>query len=181
MAAYLMTKILNTIEAGFNRFIGFLIALVAASIGLFAVLIPLNLLLIKMHWGALGWLNEAVEYALYVGVFLGAPWVLQQGAHVRVDLFYSALPIKYGVHLERLLDTIGVVLCLTLFVYGVRGGLWEFEDGTLPDKNLRIANWYMLLVFSISFLMMAVEFLFRMRRAGTIVEEDSSSSTKAAF
>ena len=55
----------------------------AVSIGLIAVLIPLNLLLIKMQWGSIWWLYEAVEYALYVGVFIGAPWVLRQGAHVR--------------------------------------------------------------------------------------------------
>ena len=63
---------LDKLESGFNRFLGFLIALVAASIGLFAVLIPVNLLLIKAQWGAIWWLHEAVEYALYVGVFIGA-------------------------------------------------------------------------------------------------------------
>ena len=176
-----MMNFLNILEAGFNWLIRFLIALVAASIGLFAILIPLNLLLIKMHWGAIWWLNEAVEYALYVGVFIGAPWVLQQGAHVRVDVFASALPTKYAILLERLIDSIGVGLCMVLCIYGLRGALWEFEDGTLPDKDLRIANWYMLAVFSISFFLLALEFMFRIRRANTIVAEESANPTKAAF
>ena len=66
--------------------------LVAVSIGLIAVLIPLNLFLVTLKWGSFPWLFEAVEYALYVGVFIGAPWVLRQGAHIRVDVVTAALP-----------------------------------------------------------------------------------------
>ncbi len=176
-----MALILEVTEAGFNRFLRFLIALVAASIGLFAVLIPLNLLLIKANWGAIWWLHEAVEYALYVGIFIGAPWVLQQGAHVRVDVFSSALPHGIAVQLERLLDCFGAGLCGLLCYYGARAALWEFEDGTLPDKDLRIANWYMLAVFAASFFLLMVEFLFRLRRARTIVDEDTTKSMKASF
>ena len=176
-----MRSILEATEAGFNRFLRFLISIVAASIGLFAVLIPLNLLLIKTNLGAIWWLHEAVEYALYVGVFIGAPWVMQQGAHVRVDVFASALPQRAAVQLERLLDCFGVGLCGLLCFYGARAAIWEFEDGTLPDKDLRIANWYMLAVFTISFFLLAVEFLFRLRRAHGIIDDDASTSVKASF
>ncbi len=160
-----MANFLDLAEAGFARLTGFLIALVAGSIGLFAVLIPVNLLVIKMQWGAIWWLNEAVEYALYVGVFIGAPWVLRQGAHVRVDVFAAALPARLAVHLERLLNVLGAALCIVLFVYGTRATVLEFEDATLPDKDLRIDNWYMMAVFSFSFLLLALEFGFRLRRA----------------
>jgi len=176
-----MTNFLNMAESGFNRFIWFLIALVAVSIGLFAILIPFNLLLIKMQWGALWWLYEAVEYTLYVGVFLGAPWVLQQGAHVRIDVVASALPAKAAVQLERLVDLFGAGLCAVLCFYGARAMIWEFIDGTLPDKDLRIANWYMMAVFAFSFFLLAIEFLFRIRRASAIVKEGATSVTKAAF
>ncbi len=179
-----MKTLLDRVESGFNRLLKLLIALVAISIGLFAVLIPFNLLLIKTQMGSIWWLSEAIEYSLYVGVFIGAPWVLQQNAHVRVDLFASALPTHLAVHLERLLNVFGVGLCLLLCSYGVRAGLWEFADGTLPDKDLRIANWYMLAVFSVSFFLMAVEFLFRIRRSGQsdmTADEVVSSSSSSAF
>lgn len=164
-----MNKFIETAEIGFNRFLKILISLVAGSIGLFAVLIPLNLALIKSHTGSIWWLNEAIEYTLYVGVFIGAPWVLQQGAHVKIDILASALPPRMAVQFERLLDAAGVGLCGLLCFYAVRAALWEFEDGTLPDKDLRIANWYMLAVFAFSFFLMAVEFLFRIYRARSIV------------
>ena len=139
--------------------------LVAASIGLIALLVPLNLLLIKMRWGSMWWLYEAVEYTLYVGVFIGAPWVLRQGAHVRVDVVTSALPRAIARRLERALDLAGASLCLLLCYYGTRSALLEYADGTLPDKDLRIDNWYMMTVFAVSFLLLAVEFLMRLWRA----------------
>lgn len=157
---------LDTFETGFNRLLAFLAALVAASIGLIALLIPLNLLLLKLQWGSMWWLYEAVEYSLYVGVFIGAPWVLQQGAHVRVDVLVSALPKDAAKKLERVLNLVGSALCALLCYYGIRAALSEFEDGTLPDKDLRIANWMMIAVFAGSFALLAIEFLLRIRRAG---------------
>ena len=78
-------------EAGFNRLTLYQAYLVALSIGLIAVLIPLNLFLIKTQLGSIWWLYEGVEYSLYFGVFIGAPWVLNQGAHVRVDVLTASL------------------------------------------------------------------------------------------
>ena len=172
---------LHSAEAAFNFVIKALMVLVAISIAFFAVMIPVNLLLIKMQWGAIWWLHEAIEYALYVGVFLGAPAVLQQGAHVRVDFITANLSPSTSAKLERFVDAVGAIICAVLCIYGIRAALWEFEDGTLPDKDLRIANWIMLMVFSASFLMLTIEFLFRFRRADTIVTEESQDPTKAAF
>ena len=163
---------IDAFEAAFARFVEWLAVLVAVSVGLFAVLIPLNLFLVKVEWGTLPWLFEAVEYALYTGVFIGAPWVLRQGAHVRVDVVTSALPRPVAARLEKVLDVAGVLLCLLLFVYGLRLTLLEYADGTLPDKDLRIDNWYMMAVFAFSFLLLAIEFALRFRRAPDALEED---------
>ncbi|MDA1098801.1 MAG: TRAP transporter small permease [Proteobacteria bacterium] len=160
-----MRRRIDAFETGFNQVTFFLAALVAISIGLIALLIPLNLLLTRMQWGNIWWLYEAVEYALYVGVFIGAPWVLHNGAHVRVDVIVAALPRRQAIRLEQGVDMAGALLCLLLCVYGARATLSEFADGTLPDKDLRIANWYMLAVFAGSFFLLAIEFLLRMRRA----------------
>jgi len=176
-----MTSFINRFELSYNRLTAFLIALVAISIGLFAVLIPVNLLLVKMQWGSLWWLNETIEYLLYFGVFLGAPWVLQQGAHVRVDVVSSYLSSKKAVRLERMVDIAGFALCMFLFVYGLRGLMMEWEDGTMPDKTVSIANWIILAFFAFSFFMLALEFLFRLRRTKALVEEDHEHSTKAGF
>lgn len=168
-------------DAGFNRFIIFLAALVAISIGLIAVLIPLNLFLIKFELGSMWWLYEGVEYTLYVGVFIGAPWVLRQGAHVRVDVLVTALPRWLADRLERGLDVAGAALCLLLCYYGLRATFVEYEDGTLPDKDLRIANFYMTAVFAFSFLTLAIEFVLRFLRAGKIAADAAAARSKAGF
>jgi TRAP-type C4-dicarboxylate transport system permease small subunit len=171
-----VTAFLDTVERGFSGFLGALIGVVALSIGLIAFAIPLNLLLVKMHWGNLWWLHEAIEYALYVGVFIGAPWVLQQGAHVRVDILLSNLPKKAAVWLERFVDVSGLGLCLALCYYGIRMCISEFQDGTLPDKDLRIPTGYMMMVFASSFFLLGVEFALRLRRRaqGTLSEQAPS-------
>lgn len=172
-------KFLDKLESAFHGLTGLLIALVAVSIGLFAVSIPLNLLLIKLQLGVIDWLHEGIEYALYVGVFLGAPWVLQQGAHVKVDLFSASLGPAAAVVLERIVDCLGALICAVLCVYGFRAMLLEYEDGTLPDKDLVIANWYMMAVFAFSFLLLTIEFLFRIRRASQIVAEHDAGKPHA--
>jgi len=171
-----MRNVIDYFEAGFNRLLFLLAALVAASIGIVAVLIPLNLLIIKMNWGGIWWLYEAVEYSLYVGIFIGAPWVLQQGAHVRVDVIVTALPQRMAARLEQFVDVAGVGLCLLLCYYGYRAMMSEYEDGTLPDKDLRIANWIMMAVFAFSFLLLAIEFVFRIRRARELVAGGRSTA-----
>lgn len=176
-----MRRLIDRFEAGFERLLVLLAALVAASIGLVAVLIPLNLLLIKLQWGGLWWLYEAAEYGLYVGVFIGAPWVLHQGAHVRVDVVVSALPRHLAVRLEQFVDLAGLSLCLLLAYYGVRAAISEYQDGTLPDKDLRIANWYMLVVFAGAFVLLAIEFTLRLRRAHHIVAEEEAATSKSGF
>lgn len=176
-----MGNFISSFETVFNRLTHFFISLVAISIGLIALLIPLNLFLIKSHLGAIWWLYEGVEYALFFSVFLGAPWVLQQGAHVRVDVFTAALPTDLAAKMEQALDIAGSILCWILVFYGLRGAMMEYEDGTLPDKDLRIYNWIILSVFAFSFFMLAIEFLLRFRRAREIIEEEKSAAIETRF
>lgn len=172
-----MARYLDAIDTYFGRLFDFLIALVAGSIGIIAILIPFNLLLIKMNFGALWWLHEAIEYVLYIGVFVGAPWVLRQGAHVKADVISGSLPPSLSVPLEHVINLLGAGICLALCIYGFRGMIWEFQDNTYPPKDLRIANWYMLAVFSFSFFLLAIEFLFRLFRKDGL-ETDHFNSTE---
>ncbi|MAF48494.1 MAG: TRAP transporter small permease subunit [Rhodospirillales bacterium] len=159
-----MNSSLDTFEYGFIRLTQFFAALVAISIGLMAVFIPFNLFIIKAHIGSIWWLNGSIEYALYFGVFAGAPWVLQQGAHVRVDVMTTALPESASQKLDTFINFFGAALCILLCVYGVRAGISEFIDDTMPDKDLRIANWIVVSFFAVSFLMLTTEFLLRLRK-----------------
>ena len=176
-----MHRPIDRFEAGFNRVVLYLAYLVALSIGLIAVLIPLNLFLIKTQLGSIWWLYEGVEYTLYFGVFIGAPWVLNQGAHVRVDVLTAALNTESAQRVERIMDFAGAVLCVLLCFYGSRVTLWEFQDGTLPDKDLRIPTGYMMAIFSTSFFLLAIEFLLRFRRTGHQSDKADWDKPKVGF
>ena len=154
----------DSFEAGFNRLTVFLAALVAISIGLIAVFIPLSLFLVKSHLGSMWWLFGSIEYSLYFGVFAGAPWVLQQGAHVRVDIVTANVSASANAKLNTIINILAAVLCLLLSVYGIRAGIAEYIDQTMPDKDLQVANWIVVSVFAFSFLMLATEFLLRLRK-----------------
>ncbi len=171
-----MRRHIDLFEAGFNRFIFFLASLSAISIGLYAVLIPLNLFLIKTQLGNIFWIYEVVEYSLYVGAFIGAPWVLQKGAHVRVDVLLLALPKPTAAKLDHFINLFGAALCLFLCFYGVRATISEFQDGTMPDKVIQIKNWYMMAVFALSFFLLSIEFLLRFRRATETADETAAET-----
>ena len=133
---------LDLFESGFNRLAVFLAAIVALSIAAIAVMIPLNLVLVKTGSTGIWWLFEGVEYALYFGLFLGAPWVLQQNAHVKVDLLLAAL--SGGTAKLNICNAGGFALYLTTLP---ARGVVEYEDGTLPDKDVQIYNWIVQLSF----------------------------------
>ena len=176
-----MHNFLNRFEIAFRRLCLIFAGCTAVSIALFAILIPLDLFIRSIGLGNMPWLHEGIEYALYAGVFLGAPWALQQGAHVRVDLLVAHLPKNLAVSAEILLDFVGCVICVVLFYYGLQGSIEAYVDKSIPDKLLKIDNWWMVSIFSASFFMLAIEFLLRMRRARTVLDKEKTISTEAGF
>ncbi len=176
-----MNTPLDKFESGFNRLTAGFAALVAISIGLIAILIPINLFILKTQIGSMWWLNGSIEYALYFGVFAGAPWVLQQGAHVRVDVLTSALPENASKILDIIINLLGAVLCIVLFVYGTRAGISEYIDKTMPDKDLRVANWIVVSFFAFSFAMLTTEFLLRMRKNRVLRIGSEDHASEAGF
>ena len=159
-----MGKNLDRFEAGFDRLMVIFASAVAVSIALFAILIPLDLFLRSVGWGNMWWLYEGIEYALYAGIFLGAPWVLKEGAHVRVDVLVATLPKKISARLEQALDLFGAAICAALTYYAVRSMIDDYIEESLPDKVLAIPDWILMLVFSVAFTMLTIEFLLRLRR-----------------
>ena len=79
------------------------------------------------------------------------------------------------------MDIAGALLCVCLCCYGSRITIWEFLDGTMPDKDLQIPTGYMMIIFSASFFLLAVEFLLRFRRAGHQSDETDLGKPRVGF
>lgn len=81
----------------------------AGILGVIAVFIAINVVLrnlgLPVVYGAL----DAIQYALMIATFLGAPWVLSIGGHVKVDLITSNLSQRTAYALTRLTSAIGAV------------------------------------------------------------------------
>lgn len=170
---------LDGIDRLFGRLNAGLGFIVAVSLALFAVSISADLAIRRLGLGNMPWLYEVIEYVLYAGVFLATPWALREGAHVRVDLLLSALPKGAAIRLEQVLDLLGALVSLALCYYGWRAGFEAWLNESRQYKTFVIEDWWLMAIFTVSLLLLAIEFLFRMRRAGDVLarEEDPTSTT----
>lgn len=149
------------------RFIG---NAVGVSIGLFALLIPLDLLLRKVGAGNLPGLQEIIEYALFAGVFLAAPWVLRLGAHVRVDLVIGGLTEEMQTKADRVIDLAGLLICGVLTWYGLRNLASAWSSGSQQMKYFNVSEWWLLAILVVSLGLLVLEFAFRIMRGGDAPE-----------
>lgn len=163
------------IDRAFGRFYALIGALVGLTIGGFALSISIDLGLRLLEWGNIAGLQEVIEYLLFAGVFLAAPWVLRLNAHVRVDLVVGNLPSAVARVLERVLDAGGLVICLILLWYGWQNlsSAWMFQS--MQMKYFQMPEWFLLSGFVACFVMLAIEFLCRLIRSGAAPEAADES------
>ncbi len=84
----------------------------AAWLALFVVLVQFAVVLLRYVFGIGSiWLQESIIYAHAAMFMLAAAWVLQVGAHVRVDIFYADMPPRR----KALIDLLGTFLLLLPF------------------------------------------------------------------
>jgi TRAP-type C4-dicarboxylate transport system permease small subunit len=172
---------LGPIEWAYDRFVTGLGILVGLSIGFFAVSIPIDLTLRLLHWGNIPWLSEFIEYCLYFGVFLAAPWVLRQNGHVRVDLVLSALPKRLSRRLERGLDVLGIVTCLALLWFGMLGMIEAYDSDSVRRATMVVYNWWLIALFNFTMVMLAIEFVFRLRHSAAELDRETDVTEKTGF
>jgi TRAP-type C4-dicarboxylate transport system permease small subunit len=172
---------LEKIDRFFGRLNHGLGLIVAVTIGLFALSISGDLAMRRLGLGNMPWLYEMIEYILYAGVFLAAPWVLREGAHVRVDLLLSALPRNAALQLERALDVTGAAVCAALGYYGWQAGLEAFVGDSRQFKTLIVYDWWLMAIFTVSLALLAIEFLLRLRRTAAAFADIDDPASKAGF
>ena len=95
---------------------------------------------------------------------LAAPWLLREGRHIRVDIVLRALPNRARLCLR--VDRRCARPRLLLLAGRLRrlGGEEELQAGALSIKTLVMPEWWFLAPLPICFALLAIEFVFRMRR-----------------
>ena len=114
--------------------------------------------------GGIPWSGEVSEDILYLITLLAAPWLLRQGQHIRVDILLRAVPPRLGWLLEWAGDLLGLA-CSAYFVwYGWTVLAASYRAGAISIKTLVTPEWWMLAPLPAAFLLLALEFVFRMHR-----------------
>ena len=146
------------------RLLDFSGSLAGLAYGAIAALMTADIALRGLGLGTLGWLTELTEYLLYAATFLAAAWALRQGAHVRVDILLVQLGPRRARLLEQAMDVIGLAVALVLLGFGAAAVLEAWRAGAVQYRNWATPEWLLLLPLPLCGLMLAVEFVLRLRR-----------------
>lgn len=146
---------------------GGLAVLAALFIAFIAVGISADVLSRNLGGGTLRGMLELSEYSLFLSTFLGAPWVLRLGAHVRVDVVVENLPARVGWVLEIVGDLFGLVTSGVLFWYGARIAAVAFEENRRVIKEFIFPEGWLYVVVAFVAALLIVEFILRLWRART--------------
>jgi TRAP-type transport system small permease protein len=114
--------------------------------------------------GGIPWSGEISEDILYLLTLLTAPWLLRQGQHIRVDILLRALPPRAGWLLEWVSDLLGLACSLYFVWYGWRVVATSYRSDAISIKTLVMPEWWLLTPLPLAFLLLAIEFIFRMHR-----------------
>lgn len=150
-----MTKL----NALFDRLLSICAAVAATALALIAAMIAVNVILRNLFGSPIYGLLDAVEYALLIATFLGAPWVLWQRGHVTVDLITGALPPRLARPLGRLTAVIGLVTCLVVLRYAIAAIAISMQRGSMIRTAFTFPEWWVLSVAPLGFALLAAEFL----------------------
>jgi TRAP-type C4-dicarboxylate transport system permease small subunit len=139
--------------------------LIAACLVLLAItfLIGFDVLLRNLGTDGIAASNELSEDGLYLITMLAAPGLLRRGQHIRVDIVLHMVPAKLGWAMEWLGDVTGFACSLFFVWYGARATAASYFAGSLSIKTLIFPEWWILLPMPVCFLLVALEFVFRMR------------------
>jgi TRAP-type C4-dicarboxylate transport system permease small subunit len=150
-------------------------------IGVLIVLMTTEIVLRFFGWGALPWLIEVTEYALCGGAFLAAPWVLRQGAHIRIDMLLTALPRRAAMRMERGLDLVGCGASLVFLYFAVVVVADSIRNKTVLFKSWWTPEWLVLFPVPVACALLAVEFALRAARVPGTVREEIDPTQRASL
>jgi len=151
-----------------SRWHGHLLESMMATAGILllvmTVMIGVDVLFRNIGAGGISPSNELSEDSLYLITLLAAPGLLRHGQHIRIDIVLRALPLRIGWLLEWVGDIVGLTCCLTFVYYGLGVAVESFQAGSISIKTLVLPEWWLLAPMPVAFILLALEFCFRMHR-----------------
>jgi TRAP-type C4-dicarboxylate transport system permease small subunit len=154
----------EALSRGYGRLLDAMMTVAAVLLFAMTMLIGADVALRNLGGGGLPFSAEVSEDIIYLVTLLAAPWLLRRGQHIRVDIVLRVIPRSLAWALEWVGDLIGLICCLFLAWYGLRVAAESYGTGAMSIKTLVTPEWWILAPLPIAFTLLAIEFLFRMRR-----------------
>jgi TRAP-type C4-dicarboxylate transport system permease small subunit len=157
---------MHKLSAAFERLLNALAVVAALVLLAMVILVTTDIVLRNLTRTGFPWSNEVSEYALYLITLMTAPWLLRRGQHVRVDLMLTMVPPRVAWMMEAASDVLGIGVCLFLARSGAIMTYQSWQLGSITIKNLIFPEWWLLAPLPVAFVLLAVEFVFRLHRLG---------------
>ncbi len=155
---------MNNLSRVYGRVLDGLMLLACLLLLAMTLIIGADVVSRNLRLGGIPWSSEVSEDILYLLTLLAAPWLLRQGQHIRVDILLRALPPRVGWVLEWIGDLLGLGCALYFVWYGWKVLAASYQAAAISIKTLITPEWWMLAPLPVAFLLLAIEFLFRMHR-----------------
>lgn len=110
------------------------------------------------------WGSDVTESGLYLLTMLTAPWLLRQGQHIRVDILLRAVPGALAWVAEWITDLMALACCIVIATYGFSAMFASMKTGSMTIKTLVTPEWWSLAPLPVTFVLLAIEVVFRMHR-----------------
>jgi TRAP-type C4-dicarboxylate transport system permease small subunit len=146
----------------FDRFLWVLAVIAAGILALIAVVICVNVVLRNLGMSSIYGALDAIQYALMVATFLGAPHVLARGGHVKVDLITNAVPDGARRALDVAVSLIGGASAAVLGWYGAEAAWASAARGSMIRTSFVIPEWWMLIFVPLSMALCVIVFARRL-------------------
>ena len=123
------------------------------------------------------WAFDLSEYALVWMTFLGAPWVLLQDRHVRIEILVEPLPVRVQKWLGLVVCLVGVVTCAVLTWRTGMAALEYFDRNVMMPRIWRIPRILPYAAVPVGSALLMLAFLFR---AGLYLREPNPEAFLSA-
>lgn len=147
----------------YGRLLDAMLGVTCALLLAMTFLIGLDVFLRNAGLGGIPPSNELSEYALYLMTILAAPALLRRGQHIRIDILLRMLPLRIGWYLEWVGDVVGFVCSLLFVAFAMKVTVASYAAGSVSIKTIVMPEWWIFVPMPFCFLMLAAEFVFRMR------------------
>ena len=171
---------MQRLSDGYGRLLEWLMVTACMLLLAITLLIGLDVLLRNLGLGGIPQSNELSEDALYLVTILAAPGLLRRGQHIRVDILLRVIPPRVAWSLEWFGDVVGLICCAFFAWYGLRVTLASYLAGSVSIKTLIMPEWWIFAPMPVCFLMIGIEFIFRMRLLARSPREARADAVSAS-